>query len=475
MLLTTEELLAQSQRQFKAAIKAINGIVWTANASGEMIGDQEAWAELTGQTFDEYTRLGWSKAVHADDVQSTLDAWRNANTDGKPFNVEHRVRRRDGEWRLYSVRAIPASLAVAENLEWVGIHIDITEERATQHRLARTAAHLSLALDAGQTGTWELDLLTGNNTWDDRLFGLWGITGPVAPSLETFLSMINPKDREQVRVQIDALRQPGEADVFEAEFRITRVSDGEERWLAARGKLLESNLQGRTLLGTMRDVTDRVRRDERIRFLMGELTHRTKNILAVVQAIARQTAQDAPSIELFNAAFARRITAIAGSLDLLIKENWNSASMLELVRIQTSPIVGDNGDRIRLTGDDVALLPDAAQNLGLALHELSTNAVKYGALSVPGGHVALGWRIVDGAGDEPVFSLTWKEFDGPPVAKPVRKGFGHIVMNRLVKAALSGNASLEFEPDGVKWSVTVPASQILHMAGPTPKAGFGAA
>jgi two-component sensor histidine kinase len=135
--------------------------------------------------------------------------------------------------------------------------------------------------------------------------------------------------------------------------------------------------------------------------------------------------------------------------------------MLELVCLQTAAVAGENGDRIRLNGDDVALLPDAAQNLGLALHELSTNAAKYGALSVPGGHIALEWRIVGEAGDPTFFSLVWKERGGPPVINPTRKGFGHTVMNRLVKAALSGEALLEFEPDGVKWSVAIPVSHIL--------------
>jgi PAS domain S-box-containing protein len=475
MPLTTEELLHQSEQRFTAAVKAVHGVVWTTNASGEMMDEQQAWAALTGQTFDEYKRFGWSNAVHEDDVQRTLDAWRKANADVHPFTVEHRVRRSDGIWSLFSVRAIPVRNVAGENLEWVGVHIDITDERTTQHRLARTAEHLSLALDAGLIGTWEIDLLTGENTWDDRLFGLWGIKGPDAPSLETIFGIIDPRDRDHVKLQIDQLQQPDNPGLFEAEFRINRASDGEMRWLVARGLTLVSGMPSRILLGATRDITDRVRRDEKIRFLMGELTHRTKNILAVVQAIARQNARDAISLETFSEAFDRRITAVAGSLDLLINQEWHSASMLELVSVQTSPVMGNNGNRIILTGDDIALLPDAAQNLGLALHELSTNAAKYGALSVPDGHIALGWWIADGVGDERVFSLVWKELGGPPVTKPTRKGFGHTVMNRLVKSALSGMASLDFEPDGVKWSVTIPVSRILAKAAPDAKADIRSA
>ncbi len=407
-------------------------------------------------------------------MQPTLSAWREANFQVCPFSIEHRVRRDDGEWRLFSVQAIPVVNAKGENIEWVGVHIDITDERLIQNRLARTAEHLSLALDAGEIGTWEKDLFTGKNTWDERMFGLWGITAPDAPSLDEIFEMIDVRDRDNFALQISQLQQLDSAGTFEVDFRIIRADDGDERWLAARGRTLGDVIPARTLLGTTRDITERVRRDEQVRFLMGELTHRTKNILAVVQAIARQTARDSVSVEAFSEGLAKRITAIAGSLDLLIKENWSSASMLELVRTQTSAVMGKNGDRIKITGDDLALLPDAAQNLGLALHELSTNAAKYGALSIPGGHIALRWRIEDGIGDEKVFAVVWKEHGGPPVAKPKRTGFGHTVMNRLVKAALSGESSLEFEPDGVKWSVTIPVSQILHTVGTAARTGIDA-
>jgi PAS domain S-box-containing protein len=469
MLLTTDQLLYRSNQRLKATMKAVSGVHWTANSLGEMVEEQEAWASMTGQTFDEYEHFGWTKAVHEDDLQNTLDAWHNANAnaDAVPFTLEQRVRRHDGEWRLFSVRAIPIRHAEGENLEWVGVHIDITEERATQDRLAKIAEYLSLSLDAGQTGTWEINLLTGQNFWDNRLFALWGLAGPDAPSLEMLFDIIDARDRESVKLQIDQLQQPGNLGLFETEFRITRASDGEQRWLYARGRRLGNATPASTLIGATRDITDRKKRDQQVQFLMGELNHRTKNILAIVMAIARQTARGTHSMEAFSDAFAQRITAMSGSLDLLIRKNWESASLVELVHIQTSPVMGENGDRIIITGDDVALLPEAAQNLGLALHELATNAAKYGALSVSGGYVSLGWWVVEGAGEENVFSLIWKEVGGPPVIPPNKKGFGDIVMNRLVTASLSGEASLDYDSDGVKWTVRIPVSQILQTRMPS--------
>jgi PAS domain S-box-containing protein len=457
-----EKNLHQSEQRFKAAVKAIHGVLWTNTPAGEMAGEQEAWGALTGQTPEEYSGYGWAKAVHEDDAQPTIDEWQEAVEEKRPFRFEHRVMRHDGEWRLFSIHAIPVLDSDGIILEWVGVHLDITDERELQLQLARTAEQLSLALDAGHIGTWEIDLLTGANVWDDRLFGLWGMTGPIAPPLESVFKIIDPRDRERVASQIDQLQEPGGSGIFDVEFRIIRANDGKERWLAARGRTIGGSFSGRTVLGTTRDITERKKRDEQIRFLMGELSHRTKNILAVILAIARQTTRDAISLETFSQSFTQRITAIAGSLDLLNEENWSSASILELIRVQTSAVAGENGERIKLSGDDVALLPDAAQNLGLALHELSINATKYGALSVPGGRIALDWRIAKGVEGEKIFSLVWKERGGPPVLKPTRKGFGHTVMNRLVNAALSGNSLLEFEPDGVKWSLNIPISRILQ-------------
>ncbi len=451
-----------SEQRFKAAVEVIDGVLWTNNAAGEMVGVQEAWGALTGQSFEEYNGYGWAKAVHEEDAQPTIDAWQKAVDEKRPFVFEHRLRVYDGTLRLFSVRAVPMFDADGKILEWVGVHLDITDERALQQKLARIAQQLSLSLDAGQTGTWEADLVTGKYLWDERMFGLWGIAGPDAPSLEETYAYIHPSDRDHVARERQKLRDPDGPGVLDVEFRLTRASDGDVRWLTVRGQAQETTVAARTVVGIARDITDRKRREQQIQFLMGELNHRTKNILAVVQAIARQTARNAPSLDRFSEDFDQRIAAMAGSLDLLIKENWSSASMLDLVRLQTSPVMGEDGDRIKLTGDDIALLPEAAQNLGLALHELSTNAAKYGALSVPGGHIALGWWISEGVGANKTFSLVWKEHGGPLVTKPIRKGFGDTVMNRLVKASLSGDALLEFEPDGVKWSVNIPVSQILH-------------
>jgi PAS domain S-box-containing protein len=146
--ITDKECLRESEQRFRAAIEAVGGILWTNNAAGEMAGDQPAWAELTGQTHDDYQGYGWSKAVHPEDAQPTIDAWKAAVAGRRTFVFEHRVRCRDGQWRLFSIRAVPTFDAKGQLREWVGVHTDITEVRANERALRDLTATLEQRVEA---------------------------------------------------------------------------------------------------------------------------------------------------------------------------------------------------------------------------------------------------------------------------------------------------------------------------------------
>ena len=151
------ERLRESEQRFRAAVEAIEGILWTNNAAGEMAGEQPAWAALTGQTYDDYQGFGWSKAVHPDDAKPTIDAWQAAVAERRTFVFEHRVRRRDGQWRLYSIRAVPAFDEEGRLREWVGIHTDVTEQRASERALRELTATLEERIEtaiAERDRTW---------------------------------------------------------------------------------------------------------------------------------------------------------------------------------------------------------------------------------------------------------------------------------------------------------------------------------
>jgi PAS domain S-box-containing protein len=204
------------------------------------------------------------------------------------------------------------------------------------------------------------------------------------------------------------------------------------------------------------DVTERKEGEAHLRLLMRELTHRSKNLLAVIQAMARQTARHTGSIDGFLDRFSARLQALAASHDLLVRESWHGASLRELIESQLAAYTGRSVEQIAIDGPAVALKPEAAQNLGLALHELAVNAAKFGALSQPYGRVSVTWLLRDNA-----LALNWREQFGPKVKPRRKRGFGSMVIERNLARALDAQVDLAFDPDGLRCHVAIPASQIL--------------
>jgi PAS domain S-box-containing protein len=209
------------------------------------------------------------------------------------------------------------------------------------------------------------------------------------------------------------------------------------------------------------DVTERKEGEAHLRLLLRELTHRSKNLLAVIQAMARQTANHAGSTDAFLAQFGSRLQALAASHDLLVRESWYGASLGELIRSQLSNYLdGTAVQQVRIEGPAIALKPEAAQNLGLALHELAINAAKFGALSVPAGRVSITWVKREATPDNAV-ELDWREELGPKVKARRKKGFGSMVIERNLARALDAEVNMDFNPDGLHCHIVLPASQIL--------------
>ena len=208
------------------------------------------------------------------------------------------------------------------------------------------------------------------------------------------------------------------------------------------------------------DVTERKEGEAHLRLLLRELTHRSKNLLAVIQAMARQTANHAGSTDAFLKQFGSRLQALAASHDLLVRESWYGASLGELIRSQLSSYLDGNAVQVSIEGPPIALKPEAAQSLGLALHELAINAAKFGALSVPTGRVSITWIRRETTVDNAV-ELDWREQLGPKVKARRKKGFGTMVIERNLARALDAKVNMDFDPDGLHCHIVIPASQIL--------------
>ena len=202
-------------------------------------------------------------------------------------------------------------------------------------------------------------------------------------------------------------------------------------------------------IGTHVEISEQKRREEHIRLIVDELSHRTKNLLAVVMAMAKQTAQYAGDLKQYETRFLERLQALSHCHDLLVKDHWHGARLHDLVSAQMSPFGEANSGQINAAGPPVVLRPDAVQHLGLALHELATNAAKYGALSTPHGEIVIRWQL--GEPDDKI-RFSWREQGGPVVVPPQRQGFGSVVIEQIVPRALNGQGSLAFLPSGVSWT-----------------------
>jgi PAS domain S-box-containing protein len=239
-----------------------------------------------------------------------------------------------------------------------------------------------------------------------------------------------------------------------------RCKDGRE--LPVEIGLNPLKVEGETfVVASILDISLRRQAEQRMHFVMRELTHRSKNLLAVIQAIARQAAASSPDIEAFHRDFAERLRGLSQSHDLLVARNWAGALIDDLVRSQLAFLAPGDANRIEIDGPSMMLVPEAAQNLGLALHELATNAVKHGALSVPAGKVHIGWQKMEGRNGEERLFLTWRESGGAEVRPPERRGFGHPVLEDIVPGMLGGSATLSFAPEGVLWTLEAAARMIL--------------
>lgn len=203
---------------------------------------------------------------------------------------------------------------------------------------------------------------------------------------------------------------------------------------------------------------DRSQAEDRIHLILHELVHRTKNILTLVQAMMRQLARKDTTMEEFQKAIGNRLQGLGKSIEALAKEQWAGVSIRRVVEIHMSTFA-EVADRVELQGADFILKAEAVQNLGLILHELATNSVKYGALSVPQGKVRIAWKdVLDETGSEPNLRLVWEERDGPPVHEPSRTGFGTTIIKRHAAAAFSAQVDVDFRSEGLCWILTAPRS-----------------
>ncbi len=457
----TDELAAALQR-FDVALRGADIIV-----SAQDMDRRFTFISQNALGFESKDVIGRrDEDIVPDDLRDSIVSMKEEVLhSGRPRRSEFKIMTQTRGERWMKVRVEPQRDHSGAIVGLLGCAVDVTAEARGQERLTAVSDELRTTVKLFETALRGADVVVF--TQDCDLAYTW-VSAPVAgrPPEE----MLGRADDEVAPPDIRARLIEFKRDVLaegkaeQSEFRFTDA-DGDDRWYALRVEPnydLDGHVAG--LIGALVDVTERRQRETHIRVLMRELTHRTKNLLAVIQAMARQTLTASVSARDFESRFSGRLQGLASSLDILVHENWEGASIAGLVRSQLSHYEDFFGKRIEIDGPEIMLTPEAAQNLGLALHELSTNSSKYGALSVPEGIVSIRWGV-ERHGGEDRFRFAWRERNGPPVTPPKRKGFGHAVIERLVPKALAADVKLRFDADGASWEVDAPAT-VLQGAAP---------
>jgi len=372
--------------------------------------------------------------------------WRGENIhvrhDGTELNVE------SGITVLRAISGRPTGM--------LAVVRDVTERKRHENQVLVSEIRYRRLFEAAHDGILILDPGTGRivdaNPFMTRMLGF-----PHSDMVGKELWEIGLLDDDAAsREMVSRLKQANE---LRYENLPLETRDGRHRNLEIVANLYDED--GRPVIQcSIRDITERMRTEEHVKLLMAEVNHRAKNLLAVVQAVAHQTAKHGDPAS-FAARLSDRIEGLAASQDLLVKNQWQGIEVADVVEAQLAHFKDLIGTRVLIEGPRARLAMAAAQGIGMALHELVTNAAKYGALSNLVGKVRIAWHISSTA--HPAFSMSWLEDGGPKVAPPTRNGFGQIVIGRMAEAAVEGVAEIVYRERGLSWILSAPVENMLAM------------
>ena len=423
----------------------------TGYPAADVVGRNCRFLQGPDTGIDEIARLRDGIAARR---RTTVDLL-NYRRDGSPFwnrLLVTPVMSADGNPRYFFASQLDVTIehehVTRLEAEQAGL---ISENERVRREIRDTQARLELALQAGQLGTWALDPVTHQLDTSVGCRLAFGLDPATAFTLQDFFEFVHPEDRPAVKAALDATASTGIP--YELDYRIMTPA-GERRWIAARGMLLtRRDGSALSMAGFVTDISARKDAEEHRMLLAGELTHRVKNTLATVGAVVNQSLRTATSLADARDVIGSRISNLATAHDLLIRDEIEGAAIGDIVRRSLLTFDDGTGQLFAIDGPEIRLDPSVTLALSMALHELATNAAKYGALSVPGGHVAIKWHLAGGEDGHRDFGFLWQEAGGPPVQPPTRAGFGSRMIDRLMTKHMRGTAKTTYDPEGVRFQV----------------------
>ena len=439
-----EIALREREAQLSAFINQSTAGFAQVDLSGRFTLVNDHFCDICGRSREDLLNLTMQEIMHPEDVKREEPLLYAAVRDGTPYSNEKRYVRPDG-----SVVWVTNSMAVIKHVDGVpyrilAVILDITSRRDADTALHRASESMRLAIEGAGMATWELDLSTMEGPWSSNRFEILGYprSHDGRGSFQDWLDRVHPECFE--RAEAAALKCFSVGTPFEIEYRILRADTGQERWLRSNGKIIrDATGKDVRFVGVSFDITDKKQTEVQQQLLIDELNHRVKNMLAIVQSIAKQSVRRGSSPEEIGRAFEGRLAALSTAHNLLTSGLWQPTQMHELIAACLKPLA--LSDQIHIAGPPVTLNTKTAVTFALALHELATNAVKYGALSTSEGRVDICWSV----SDHREFTLSWTEDGGPIVQVPAQRGFGTRMIERGLATEFEGSVKMLFEPAGV--------------------------
>lgn len=446
-----ELALRHSESRLQSLIEATSDMIFRMNPDATLVR-QLGGRPLLGEVGDESDWV--SNYIPDSDRAKVRAVIEDAIRQRAPFEVEHRVRTADGAFGWLHSRAVPVLDDDGSITEWFGMATDITARRSTDQQLAHGAQMLRMASEIGKVAMWDWNVETGGVDWSEEHFRMEGYEpGEVVPTYDLWAERVHPEDRAMVDCKVEEAMKSGEDYVNE--YRVCQPG-GDIRWVSARGRFLyDEKAQPVRMLGAMIDITQRRRQEEWQRLLVAELQHRVRNLIGMVRSVARLSAPSHRHVDDYVDHLIGRLQAMGRTQSTLTRSPGRSVDLSELVR-EELVVHAVQPDQCHVDGPEIALSPHAAEIVTLAIHELATNSVKYGALGDTG-YIRIVWSTFARDGKDWV-NLRWQETAPTPRAKNNRKGFGRRLIEERVPYELQGEGRFTVHDTGVLAELEFPLS-----------------
>jgi PAS domain S-box-containing protein len=438
---------------FAAVAEHAPTMLWRGDENGQCIYLNRAQREFWGVAADQVAIFTWSSTLLPEDSDKVFGPFAEGMRERKPFKCEARYLRADGAVRILETHAVPRFNEAGAFTGMVGTNVDVTDARRAQAELSESEARLRALADNLPFGM-VYQIVTGADGSErrfsfvsNRCESLNGISAETAMNDPSSLyALIEPDYRAAFALAEQQARQAFTPFEFEAPMR---NANGLVRWFRIVSAPRRLSNEETAWDGVQIDIHDLKQSEERRRLVLNEMSHRIKNLLSTVIAIAAQTGRAAPSVEAFNASFQARLQALSKSHDLLLRDSSDSVDLRDVLEASLRPYASstDFERGLTLTGGAVRLSGRAALSLSLVIHELATNAAKYGAYARDG---ALDVSWAHASGENSLVTLAWRERGGPRVAPPARSGFGSTLIETLISRELGGQVIITYAPDGLE-------------------------